>query len=213
MGKRMIVGITGASGTIYAVRLLQVLREHGVQTHAVISSSAQTTRAYETTLTRHDFENLADVVYQPTDFAAAISSGSFVTEGMIIAPCSMRTLAEISTGVGTSLVSRAADVTLKERRRLVLLARETPLSLVHLRNMTAVTEAGGIIFPPVPAFYTNPTSPEEIVDQTVGRVLDLFNIHIDTFPRWRPDGQHSPGQPATAAGAADPQPPGPAERA
>jgi len=182
--KRLIVGITGASGIAYGVRMLDVLRGQDVETHLVISPSGQITREYETVLSKHELEGLADFVHKPSDIAASISSGSFVTDGMVIAPCSMRTLAEIATGVSASLVSRAADVILKERRRLVLLARETPLSLVHLRNMTAVTEAGGIIFPPVPAFYIRPTSSIDIVDQTVGRVLDLFDIHIDTFPRW-----------------------------
>ena len=182
--KRLIVGITGASGIAYGVRMLDVLRGQDVETHLVISPSGQITREYETVRSKHELEGLADFVHKPSDIAASISSGSFVTDGMVIAPCSMRTLAEIATGVSASLVSRAADVILKERRRLVLLARETPLSLVHLRNMTAVTEAGGIIFPPVPAFYIRPTSSIDIVDQTVGRVLDLFDIHIDTFPRW-----------------------------
>lgn len=181
---RIVVGITGASGTAYGVRTLEVLREAGVETHLVVSSAGHLTREYETDLTKADLESLADHVHKPADIAAAISSGSFLTRGMIIAPCSMRTLGEIATGVTTGLVSRAADVVLKERRRLVLLTRESPLHLVHLRNMTTVTEAGGIIFPPVPAMYTRPSTVEEIVDQTVGRALDLFDIHLDTFPRW-----------------------------
>lgn len=181
---RIIVGITGASGTAYGVRTLEVLRDAGIETHLVVSSAAQVTREYETDLTKADLESLADHVHKPADIAAAISSGSFVTRGMIIAPCSMRTLGEIATGVTTGLVSRAADVVLKERRRLVLMTRESPLHLVHLRNMTTVTEAGGIIFPPVPAMYTRPASVEDIIDQTVGRALDLFDIHLDTFPRW-----------------------------
>lgn len=183
--KRLIVAITGASGTIYGVRMLEVLRDLGVETHLVVSPSGHLTRGYETELSKKQLEGLADVVYRPTDIAAAISSGSFITEGMVIAPCSMRTLAEIANGVSTSLVSRAADVILKERRRLVLVAREAPLSLIHLRNMITVTEAGATVFPPVPAFYTNPTSLADVVDHTVGRVLDQFGIDTASFPRWR----------------------------
>lgn len=185
MSKRLIIAITGASGTIYGVRLLEVLRELEVETHLVVSPSGHIARGYETDLSRLQLEGLADVVYRPTDVAAAISSGSFLTEGMVIVPCSMRTLAEIATGVTSSLVSRAADVVLKERRRLVLVTREAPLSLVHLRNMSAVTEAGATVFPPVPAFYTNPASLADVIDQTVGRILDQVGIHTDSFPRWR----------------------------
>lgn len=185
MTKRLIVAITGASGTVYGIRMLELLREAGVETHLVVSPAGHITRGYETALSKRDLEQLADAVYRPNDIAAAISSGSFRTDGMIIAPCSMRTLAEIATGVASSLISRAADVVLKERRRLVLLARETPLSLVHLRNMTTVSEAGAVVFPPVPAFYTNPATLGDVVDQTVGRALDQFDIHLDTFPRWR----------------------------
>ena len=177
---RIIVAITGASGTIYGVRLLQALgAAANVETHLVVSAAGQLTRSLETDLTRKEVEALADVVWRPTDMAAAISSGSFRTTGMVIAPCSMRTLAEIVSGVTTSLVSRAADVTLKERRR-------SPLSLVHLRNMTAVTQAGAIVAPPIPGFYTHPRTIEEIVDQTVGRCLDLFGVEPAGWrrPRW-----------------------------
>lgn len=184
--QRVVVGITGASGTIYGVRLLQALRAAAVETHLVISASGQLTRSLETDWSREELEGLADVVHRPTDMAAAVSSGSFRTVGMVVAPCSMRTLAEIANGVTTSLVSRAADVTLKERRRLVLVTRESPLSLVHLRNMTAVTEAGGVIVPPVPGFYTRPTGLEEVIDQTVRRCLDLLGIDPLGWdlPRW-----------------------------
>lgn len=184
---RIIVAITGASGTIYGVRLLQALgAAANVETHLVVSAAGQLTRSLETDLTRKEVEALADVVWRPTDMAAAISSGSFRTTGMVIAPCSMRTLAEIVSGVTTSLVSRAADVTLKEQRRLVLVTRESPLSLVHLRNMTAVTQAGAIVAPPIPGFYTHPRTIEEIVDQTVGRCLDLFGVEPAGWrrPRW-----------------------------
>lgn len=180
----MIVGITGASGIAYGIRTLEVLREAGVETHLVVSPSGQVTREYETELSKAGLESLADHVHKPSDIGAAISSGSFLTMGMIVAPCSMRTLAEIATGATSGLVSRAADVMLKERRRLVLMTREAPLNLVHLRNMTTVTEAGAIVFPPVPAMYTKPATVEDIVDQTVGRALDLFGLHLDTFPRW-----------------------------
>ncbi len=183
-GDRLIVGITGASGITYGIRILEVLRAAGIETHLVVSPSGQVTREYETDLRKDELEGLADRVYKPADIGAAISSGSFLTRGMIVAPCSMRTLAEIATGVTSGLVSRSADVILKERRRLVLLTREAPLNLVHLRNMTTVTEAGAIVFPPVPAMYTRPTTLEEVIDQTVGRALDLFDVHLDTFPRW-----------------------------
>ncbi|MDN4475514.1 UbiX family flavin prenyltransferase [Demequina sp. SYSU T00192] len=181
---RIIVGITGASGTAYGVRALELLREAGIETHLVMSKAAHVTRRYESDLVREDIEALADHVHRPGDIDAAISSGSFVTRGMLIAPCSMRTLAEIASGVSTSLVSRAADVVLKERRRLVLMARESPLHLIHLRNMAAATEAGAVIFPPVPAMYANPTSIDDVVTHSVARALDLFNVHVESIPRW-----------------------------
>lgn len=184
--KRLIVAITGASGTIYGVRLLQLLREMPEwETHLVMSSSGALTASQEIDMKRSDIEALADVVHNVKDIGAAVSSGSFRTAGMVIAPCSMKTLAGVAHGLADNLISRAADVVLKERRRLVLMARETPFNLAHLRNMTAVTEMGGIVFPPVPAFYARPTSLEEMVDHTVGRVLDLFDIeHRDLVRRW-----------------------------
>lgn len=182
--RRLIVGISGASGIVYAVRALEVLRALGVETHLVMSRAAELTRSYETDLTKTELEALADHVYGLDDVDAAASSGSFVTLGMLIIPCSMRCLGEIASGVTSSLLTRAADVALKERRRLVLVARETPLNLVHLRNMAAVTEAGATVFPPVPAFYTRPANLEEMIDHTVGRILDQFGIHTDLLPRW-----------------------------
>ncbi|ATY16553.1 aromatic acid decarboxylase [Amycolatopsis sp. AA4] len=182
--RRIVVAVTGASGAIYAVRALDVLRAAGIETHLVVTKAGSLTSSYETGLDAAELAGRADVAYHHTDVGAPISSGSFLTGGMLIAPASMRTLGEIASGVTGSLVSRAADVTLKERRRLVLLTREAPLNLVHLRNMATVTEAGGTVFPPVPAFYHNPSSLEEIVDHTVGRALDQFGIHTDVFPRW-----------------------------
>lgn len=182
--RRIILAITGASGTIYGVRALQMLRELGVETHLVTSSSGHLTRQHETALSRAELEAMADVVHKPGDVGASIASGSFETMGMLIAPCSMRTLAEIANGIASSLIPRAADVVLKERRRLVLLARETPLTLIHLRNMTALTEAGGIVMPPVPAFYTQPNSIDDLVTHTVGRALGLFGIDVPGLPRW-----------------------------
>jgi flavin prenyltransferase len=182
--RRLIVGITGATGIVYGVRILELLRAAGVQTHLVVSKAGHLTRAYETELERQDMEALADVVYAPGDVGAAIASGSFRTLGMIVAPCSVRTLAEIATGVTSSLLTRAADVCLKERRRLVLLLRETPLHAGHLRSMLAVTEMGGIVMPPVPAFYTRPRTIQDIVDYTSARALDLFDIEVAGMPRW-----------------------------
>ncbi|PUE59878.1 3-octaprenyl-4-hydroxybenzoate carboxy-lyase [Limnohabitans curvus] len=185
--KRLIVAITGASGAIYGVRLLEQLRVLPEwETHLIISNSGVLTASEELGIKRADIEALADVVHSVKDIGAAVSSGSFRTAGMVIAPCSMKTLAEIAHGLADNLISRAADVALKEHRRLVLLARETPLNLAHLRNMTAVTEMGGIVCPPVPAFYTRPTSLDDIVNHTVGRVLDLFDIdHRDLVQRWQ----------------------------
>lgn len=185
--KRLIVAITGASGAIYGVRLLEQLRVLPEwETHLIISNSGVLTASEELGIKRADIEALADVVHSVKDIGAAVSSGSFRTAGMVIAPCSMKTLAEIAHGLADNLISRAADVALKERRRLVLLARETPLNLAHLRNMTSVTEMGGIVCPPVPAFYTRPTSLDDIVNHTVGRVLDLFDIdHRDLVQRWQ----------------------------
>lgn len=188
--KRVIVGITGATGTIYGVRMLELLRTAGIETHLVVSSAGEMTRAYETNLSKEELRALADVAYDIHDVGAALSSGSFKTLGMVIAPCSMGTLAEIATGTASSLLTRAADVCLKERRRLVLMARETPLHLTHLRNMVAATEMGAIMCPPVPAFYAKPQTLQEMVDHTVGRVLDLFDIDVPVVKRW--GGLHEP---------------------
>jgi 4-hydroxy-3-polyprenylbenzoate decarboxylase len=181
---RIVVGMAGASGVCYGVRMLELLREMQIETHLVVSSSALVTLAHETDLTPADLRSRADVCYSNTDIGAAISSGSFQTIGMVIAPCSVKTLSEIATGVTGALLSRAADVTLKERRRLVLMVRETPLHLGHLRSMVAATEAGAVICPPVPAFYARPTSLQDMVDHTVGRVLDLFGLDSGTCKRW-----------------------------
>ena len=181
---RLVLGISGASGVVYGVRLLEVLRTVPVETHLVMSQAAEVTLAYETKRKTAEVEALADVVYANRNIGAAISSGSFKTLGMIIAPCSMRSLSEIATGVTSSLLTRAADVVLKERRRLVLVVRESPLHLGHLRAMTAASELGAIIVPPVPAFYSAPRSVEDIVDHTVGRVLDLFDIETGLVRRW-----------------------------
>ena len=182
--RRMVVGISGATGITYGVRLLEELRALGVETHLVTSRAGEMTRAYETSLSAQELRDKADVKYHINDVGAAIASGSFRTLGMVIAPCSMRTLAEVATGVTTSLLTRAADVCLKERRRLVLLAREAPLTTVHLRNMLAASEAGAIIFPPVPAFYTKPATLDDMVDHTIGRVLDLFDLESNLVRRW-----------------------------
>jgi 4-hydroxy-3-polyprenylbenzoate decarboxylase len=185
--QRLIVGISGASGVIYGIRMLELLRDTAVETHLVISKSAEITVAYETDWKVVDVKALADVVYPAADIGAAISSGSFKTLGMVVAPCSIRSMGEISSGVTSSLLSRAADVVLKERRRLVLMLRETPLHAGHIRSMQAVTEMGAIVAPPVPAFYARPKSIEEMVDQTIGRTLDLFDIDAGFTKRWGED--------------------------
>jgi len=178
--------VTGASGSIYGLRLLQSLAGvDGVETHLVVSAAGFLTASSELKVSRKDLEAYATVSYSDKDIGAAIASGSFRTDGMIIAPCSMKTAAGIATGMAGTLVARAADVVLKERRRLVALVRETPLTLVHLRNMTAITEMGGIVFPPVPAFYNQPQTIDDIVDHTVGRVLDLFDIDNELVTPWR----------------------------
>jgi 4-hydroxy-3-polyprenylbenzoate decarboxylase len=182
--RRLIVGITGASGAIYGVRLLELLRKTDIETHLILSRAGQIALAAETNLKVADVEARADVVYANTDIAAACSSGSFHNLGMIVAPCSIKTMAEIATGVTANLISRAADVALKERRRVVLMLRETPLHLGHIRSMAAVTEAGAIVYPPVPAFYAQPKTLEDMVDHTLGRVLDLFEIDVGTARRW-----------------------------
>ncbi|MFO1434424.1 MAG: UbiX family flavin prenyltransferase [Candidatus Competibacteraceae bacterium] len=185
--QRLIVGISGASGIIYGVRLLELLRKVEIETHLVVSRAAERTRDYELNLSAQELRALAAVSYRVGDIGAAIASGSFRTLGMIIAPCSVRTLAEIAAGVSSSLLTRAADVVLKERRRLVLLVRETPLHAIHLKNMLTVTEAGAIIMPPVPAFYNRPRSIDEMVTNTACRVLDLFDIDTGILQRWGED--------------------------
>ena len=182
--RRLIVGITGASGAVYGVRLLQLLQASGIETHLVMSRSAKITLSQELDIGAPEVSALASVVHASDNIGASISSGSFKTMGMVIAPCSMRSLAEIASGATASLVTRAADVVLKERRRLVLLVREAPLHLGHLRAMTAATEIGAIVYPPVPAFYAKPKSLEQMVDHTLGRVLDLFDIENTAVSRW-----------------------------
>jgi len=181
---RLIVGISGASGVIYGARLLELLRPLPVETHLVISRTADLTLAVETDLKPGAIRGLADVVHANSDMAAPISSGSFKTMGMVVAPCSIRSMAEIASGVTTTLLSRAADVVLKERRRLVLLVRETPLHTGHLRTMTALSEMGAVIAPPVPAFYAKPQTLDEMIDQTLGRILDLFGLETGLVRRW-----------------------------
>jgi 4-hydroxy-3-polyprenylbenzoate decarboxylase len=182
--QRLIVGISGASGVVYGARLLELLQPLPVETHLVMSRSAEVTLSLETALKPADVRARADLVHAVGDLAAPISSGSFPTIGMVVAPCSIRSMAEIATGVTTTLLTRAADVTLKERRRLVLLVRETPLHTGHLRTMTALSEMGAVIAPPVPAFYAQPQTIEEMIDQTLGRILDLFGIDAGTVRRW-----------------------------
>lgn len=184
MNKRIIIGISGASGAIYGIELLKALKSAGVETHLVVSKTAQITLAHETGYSLPKTHALADHWYHANDLSASIASGSFKTMGMIVAPCSMRTLAEIATAHTTTLLTRAADVILKERRRLVLLPRETPLHSAHLRNMLYVSDMGGIIAPPVPAFYSKPKSIDDLVAHTVGRVLDLFDIEHSLVKRW-----------------------------
>jgi len=180
----LVVGISGASGVVYGIRLLQALRALKVESHLVMSKSAEVTLAHESDLKVAEVHALADKVYAPADIAAAPSSGSFRTLGMVVAPCSVRSMSEIASGVTSSLLTRAADVTLKERRRLVLMVRETPLHTGHLRTMTTLSEIGAIIAPPVPAFYTKPDSILDLVDHSVGRVLDLFRLDVGTLKRW-----------------------------
>jgi 4-hydroxy-3-polyprenylbenzoate decarboxylase len=182
--KRLLIGISGASGAVYGIRLLELLKTSGIETHLIVSRAARMTLSYETEMSIADVEALATVTYPEQDVGAACSSGSFKTLGMIVAPCSIKTMAEIAGGATSNLVSRAADVCLKERRRLVLMLRETPLHLGHIRSMAAVTEAGAIVYPPVPAFYARPQSIEDMIDHTLGRVLDLFEIDLGTVRRW-----------------------------
>lgn len=183
--RRLVVGVTGATGAVYALRLLQCLQNvPGIESHLVISPAGVMTIKHELGMTRRDFHQYADQVHSFRDVGATLASGSFTTAGMVVAPCSVRTLAAVAHGFSDNLITRAADVTLKERRRLVLMLRETPFNLAHLRNMTAVTEMGGVIFPPLPAFYLHPGSIEEMVDHTVARVLDMFGISVPA-PRWQ----------------------------
>lgn len=187
MKKKIIVAITGATGSIYGTRLLEILQTiDDVESHLILSSAGALTAQCELGMDKSSISALADVVHNPKDIGATLSSGSFLTHGMVIAPCSMKTLGCIANGIADNLVSRAADVVLKERRRLVLMVRETPLNLVHLRNMTTLSEMGAIIAPPVPAFYTLPKSIDDIVNHTVGRVLDILDIStIDYVKRWQ----------------------------
>ena len=183
-GARVVVGLTGATGAVYAVRLLERLRESGRETHLVASPAGVLNVHHEIGLDRKGLEALADASYNPSDVGAAIASGSFATAGMVIAPCSMKTLAAVAHGYSDNLLARAADVTLKERRRLVLMVRETPFNLAHLRNMIAVTEMGGIVFPPLPAFYHRPQTIDDLVGDTVERVLALLGIESATPKSW-----------------------------
>ncbi len=190
--KRLIIGMSGASGVVYGVRLLETLKSMDVETHLVVSKAAEVTLAYETDMKIAALRELADISYPEADIAAAISSGSFKTLGMLIAPCSVKSMSEIATGVTSSLLTRAADVVLKERRKLVLMVRETPLHTGHLRTMTALSEMGAIIAPPLPAFYAMPKTVNDIVDHSVGRVLDLFGLDTGKVRRW--------GEPAADGG-------------
>lgn len=183
--QRIVVAITGATGAIYGVRLLEVLRDYAaVETHLLITPAGVMNLQHELDRDRADVEALADVVHNPRDIGATIASGSFATHGMVIAPCSMRTLAAVAHGLSDNLITRAADVCLKERRRLIMMVRETPFNLAHLRNMTAVTEMGAIVFPPVPGFYQKPASIADLVDHTVGRVIDTLGLAQTLAPSW-----------------------------
>lgn len=190
--QRLIIGISGASGAVYGLRLLELLRDTPIETHLVVSKSALITLTHETGLSWSQLKPLAKVCYSNQDIGAAIASGSFKTMGMLIAPCSVRSMSEIASGVTSTLLTRAADVILKEHRRLVLMVRETPLHRNHLRTMTELAELGAIIAPPVPAFYAKPASLNEMVDHTLGRVLDLFDIELGVVKRW---GEKSDGLP------------------
>lgn len=182
--QRLIIGISGATGFIYAIRLLEVLKTLPIETHLIVTKAAQLTRAYETELSAEALKNLCDVYHPAGDIGASIASGSFKTMGMIIIPCSMKTLGEIAHGIGHNLITRAADVVLKERRRLVIVPREAPLHQIHLKNMLNITEMGGIIYPPMPAFYQKPKEIDDIINDTVGRVLGLFDIESGLTKPW-----------------------------
>ena len=184
--KRLIVALTGATGSIYGLRILEALRASGGwETHLIVSDAGMLNAWQEYRLARKDIQKLADVMHNVRDVGASVASGSFITEGMVIAPCSMKTLSGVAHAFSDNLITRAADVVLKERRRLVLITREAPLNLAHLRNMVAVTEMGGVIFPPVPAFYSKAKTIDDIVNHTVGRVLDLFGLQHETISRWK----------------------------
>jgi polyprenyl P-hydroxybenzoate/phenylacrylic acid decarboxylase-like protein len=184
--QRLIVALTGATGSIYGLRILETLRRTGGwETHLIVSDAGMLNAWQEYKLARKDITKLADVVHNVRDVGASISSGSFITAGMVVAPCSMKTLAAVANGFSDNLISRAADVILKERRRLVLITREAPLNLAHIRNMASVTEMGGVIFPPVPAFYSRAKTIDDLVNHTVGRVLDLFGVAHDNIRRWQ----------------------------
>lgn len=195
MKRRLIVGITGATGIVYGIRLLEALREASIESHLVVTKAAEMTRSYETDLSSQNLRDLADISYPIGDIGAPIASGSFRTMGMIIAPCSIKTMSELANGITSNLLTRAGDVVLKERRRLVLLLRESPLTTIHIRNMLALWESGAVIAPPVPAFYALPKTIDEMVKHTVGRVLDLFDIDTD-FSRW---GEQSSDVPSASA--------------
>ncbi len=184
--KRLIVGMTGATGSIYGLRILEQLRAlGGWESHLIVSDAGMLNAWQEYKLARKDIQKLADVVHNVRDVGASVASGSFITEGMVVAPCSMKTLSGVAHAFSDNLITRAADVILKERRRLVLITREAPLNLAHLRNMVAVTEMGGVIFPPVPAFYSGAKTIDDLVNHTVGRVLDLFGVEHSTINRWK----------------------------
>lgn len=186
MDKKIIVGISGATGIQYGIRALELLKQEGYETHLIVSKPAEMVRSYETNITHEQLLSLAHEIHPIQDIGSVLASGSFKTSGMLIAPCSVKTMSEIATGVTSTLMSRAADVVLKERRKLVLMLRETPLHLGHLRTMTAITEMGAIVMPPVPALYLNPASVDEMITHSVARALDLFGMHIDV-KRWDND--------------------------
>jgi 4-hydroxy-3-polyprenylbenzoate decarboxylase len=191
---KLVVGISGASGAVYGVRLLEACKDLGVETHLILSRAAALTLVQETDLSVAEVQAKADVVYKTADVGAAVASGSFRTLGMVVAPCSVRTMSEIATGVTSSLLTRAADVTLKERRPLALMVRETPLHVGHLRTLTQLAEMGAIIAPPMPAFYARPTGLDDLIDQSVGRVLDLFGLSWRPVRRWGQDIGPRPGE-------------------
>ncbi|MDR3618030.1 MAG: UbiX family flavin prenyltransferase [Paludisphaera borealis] len=202
--RRIIVGISGATGIAYGIRVLEFLRAADVETHLVVSKAGHLTRSYETDLSARELEALADVNYAPADVGAAIASGSFRTMGMVIAPCSIRTLAEVASCVTGSLLTRAADVCLKERRRVVLMVRETPLHAGHLRAMLGATEMGAVVMPPTPAFYTRPRTIQDIVDHTAARALDLFDIETPGVPRWSGRPESAPADDGPSCGVRPP---------